>query len=179
MIADIISKKAASSEAVLQCFDSLPTADIDFMLGRWSGFEIRTGHPLDGLLEPTGWYGKLFEDKDCVHPLLFYTRSKDSLYAVDPTLVPLTAPFPRSSALGVMMALAKPFVQTKSSKARLRMIEFRGRATATMAYDSKPIFDHFARIDDRRVLGIMDLKGVPGPYAFCLERDEKPIKIRL
>lgn len=36
---------------------------------------------------------------------------------------------------------------------------FRGQPTGTMAYDNKPIFDHFARIDDNRILGIIDLKG--------------------
>jgi len=70
------------------------------------------------------------------------------------------------------MKLAKPFLQTKKSAARLRMIEYRGRVTATMCYDEKAILDHFARIDDNRVMGVMDLKGIPDPYIFVLERDE-------
>jgi len=179
MIEQILSRREASPEEALLCFDGLPPTDPDFMLGRWQGFEIRTGHLLDGLLEPTGWYGKLFESPDRVHPLLFYGAGRKSLYAVDPKLVPLTMPLPRSPILGPMMAMARPVLQTRSSKARMRMIEFRGRSTGTMAYDNKPIFDHFARIDDRRMLGIMDLKGVPGPYAFWLERDDTPIEIRL
>jgi hypothetical protein len=179
MIEDLILKRTATPQEVFDCFDALPVIDVTFMYGRWKGFEISTGHLLDGLLEPSGWYGKLFESKESVHPLLFYGPNKKSLYAVNPAMVPLTAPFPRSPALGTMMAIAKPFLQTRSSKARLRMIEFRGRSTATMAYDHKPIFDHFVKIDDRRVLGIMDLKGVPGPYAFCLERDNNPIEVRL
>ncbi len=179
MIEQILSRREAHPEEILECFDSLPAADLDFMIGRWRGFEIRTGHLLDGLLEPTGWYGKLFESIDRVHPLLFYGAGKTSLYAVDPKLVPLTMPFPRSPLLGPLMVLARPLLQTRSAKARMRMIEFRGRSTGTMAYDNKPIFDHFAKIDERRMLGIMDLKDVPGPYAFCLERDENPIEIRL
>jgi hypothetical protein len=179
MIDSIISTRAVQPAQVLDCFDSLPPVDVTFMTGRWRGFEIRTGHLLDGLLEPSGWYGKLFGNAESVHPLLFYSRDRKSIYSVDPLWVPLTAPFPRSAVLGVAMAVLRPVLQTKSPKARLRMIEFRGRVTATMAYDSKPIFDHFARIDDRRVLGIMDLKGVPGPYAFCLERDDTPMDIRL
>jgi hypothetical protein len=75
-----------------------------------------------------------------------------------------------------MMSLVRPVLQTRISKARLRQIEFRGRATATMVYDSKPIFDHFAQIDEQRVLGIMDLKGVPGPYAF-VSRETKALLI--
>lgn len=179
MIDDVISSRKARPEQILECFDTLQPASLAFMTGRWRGFEIKTGHGLDGLLEPSGWYGKLFESPEAVHPLLFYGKDKKSLYALDPSLVPLTAPLPRSRALGVMMSVAKPFLQTKLPKARLRMVEFRGRSTATMVYDSKPIFDHFARIDDDRVLGIMDLKGMPGPYAFCLERDETRFDVRL
>lgn len=179
MIENVISSRSADPEQILACFDTLPPVELDFMTGRWRGFEIRTGHRLDGLLEPSGWYGKLFESVEAVHPLLFYGAQKKSLFAVDPLLVPLTAPLPRSRALAIMMSLVRPVLQTRISKARLRQIEFRGRATATMVYDSKPIFDRFAQIDERRVLGIMDLKGVPGPYAFCLERDESPFDIRL
>ena len=51
------------------------------------------------------------------------------------------------------------------------MIEYRNRATATMCYDEKAILDHFAKIDDNRVMGVMDLKGVADPYIFILERD--------
>lgn len=175
----IIAMRRASPQQILDLFDSLEPTDLDFMTGRWRGFEISTGHRLDGLLEPSGWYGKLFENAETVHPLLFYGPDRRSLYAVDPMLVPLSAPLPRSSALGYAMTILRPVLQTRSPKARLRMIEFRGRSTATMAYDSKPIFDHFAKIDDSRVLGIMDLKGMPGPYAFCLERDDTPMDIRL
>lgn len=179
MIDDYISRREATPEAILECFDSLAPVDLEFMIGRWRGAEIRTGHLLDGLLEPSGWYGKLFESLDAVHPLLFYGPGKASLYAVDPRNVPLTLPWPRSPVLGTLMGLLRPLLQTRSPKARIRMISFRGRVTGTMAYDNKPIFDHFAKIDERRMLGIMDLKGVPGPYAFWLERDDTPIKIRL
>lgn len=179
MIEDLIARRSASPEEALACFDSLPPVDLDFMIGRWKGFEIRTGHLLDGLLEPTGWYGKLFESPDAVHPLLFYGAGRGSLYAVDPKLVPLSMPLPRSGVLAVLMGLARPMLQTRAPKARMRMIEFRGRVTGTMAYDNKPIFDHFAKIDETRMLGIMDLKGVPGPYAFCLERDDSPMDMRL
>lgn len=179
MIENIIATRESSAAQVLDCFDALPVVDLSFMEGRWRGFEITTGHRLDGLLGPSGWYGKLFMSPEAVHPLLFRTRDGKGLYAVDPLLLPLGLPFPRSPVLGLAMALLRPVLQTRLPKARLRMVEYRGRSTATMAYDGKPIFDHFARIDDRRVLGIMDLKGMPGPYAFCLERDDTPMDVRL
>lgn len=80
--------------------------------------------------------------------------------------------FPKSKSLGTLMNLSKPVLQTKKSKARLRMIEYRGKVTATMAYDEKAIFDHFAKIDDHTVLGVMDPKNVSQPYFFLLERDD-------
>jgi hypothetical protein len=51
------------------------------------------------------------------------------------------------------------------------MIKYRSRVTATMCYDEKAILDHFAKIDDNRVMGVMDLKGSE-PYIFILERDD-------
>ena len=51
------------------------------------------------------------------------------------------------------------------------MVEFRGRVTACMLYDDRPIIDAFVRIDDDRVLGVMDMKGDPSPYFFVLKRD--------
>ena len=72
MIEEILSRRQATPDEVLHCFDNLQVADTNFMLGRWRGFEISTGHLLDVLLEPSGWYGKLFESAETVHPLHFY-----------------------------------------------------------------------------------------------------------
>jgi hypothetical protein len=51
--------------------------------------------------------------------------------------------------------------------------EFRGEMTATMVYDGQPIHDHFKKIDDSSVMGIMNGKHVldAGRYFyFYLER---------
>jgi hypothetical protein len=55
-------------------------------------------------------------------------------------------------------------------KATLRMVEFRGKSTATMIYDKHPIFDHFRKIADDLVMGIMDRKGDEAPLFFYLRR---------
>jgi len=175
----LLTDRSASPSDALRVFDALEPASLDFLLGRWRGFEIATGHPLDGLLQPSGWYGKLFNTKDDVHPLLFYTRDRSALYAVNPKSLPLTLTIPKSAPIGSLMALSRPFLQTKAPKARIRLVEFRGKLTATMIYDEKPILDHFAKVDDRTLLGVMDLKGVPEPYVFALERDESPITLHL
>ena len=171
-IEDILKDRNTGPEEALNIFDHLDVVPVDFMIGRWKGFEIKSNHRMDGLLEATGWYGKLFRSPEEVHPLLFYTRNKTALYAVNPRIVPMHLSFPKSDVAGILMKLAKPFLQTKKSAARLRMIEYRGRVTATMCYDEKAILDHFARIDDNRVMGVMDLKGIPEPYIFILERDD-------
>ncbi len=168
---DILKDRKASAKEALEIFDRLEMAPEDFMIGRWKGFEIETNHQMDGLLEATGWYGKLFLNSEEVHPLLFYTKNNTQLYSVNPKIVPMHMKFPKSNVLGLLMRLAKPMLQTKKATARLRMIEYRNRVTATMCYDEKAILDHFAKIDENRVMGVMDLKGVQEPYIFILERD--------
>ena len=53
----------------------------------------------------------------------------------------------------------------------LRRIEFRGKVSAAMIYDKQPIIDHFRKIDENRVMGIMDHKGKIEIY-FYLTREE-------
>src|SRR5690606_21055417 len=55
----------------LALFDALPTVRSVDLTGRWTGSELRTGHPMDGLLTASGWYGKQFDSTEDVHPLLF------------------------------------------------------------------------------------------------------------
>ena len=168
----LAQKSVASTQEGLALYDQLEVIDADFMLGRWKGTEFPSNHPMDGLLEISGWYGKAFLDTENVHPLLFYTSDKKGLYAVNPTLV---FPFAKmnlpSFIIPYLKALAKPFVLTKRSKARLRMIEYRGKVSATMQYDHLPINDVFRKIDENTVLGAMDMKGEKQPYFFLLERE--------
>lgn len=65
-------------------FDALPTVRVEeITLGRWRGGEIRTGHPYDGVLAASGWYGKQFDDAETVQPLLFSTPN-GAVFPVDP-----------------------------------------------------------------------------------------------
>jgi len=176
----ILNSGITTTENALHLYDQLEPVGLDFMIGRWKGSEFPTGHKMDGLLNFTGWYGKLFIDQETVHPLLFYTNDYTELYAVNPNLIPLTIYYPKIKFLRKLMTLAKPVLQTKKSKARLRMMEYRGKISATMIYDSKSINDHFRKIDDSRVMGIMDMKGETQPYFFILERDDQQeLKVQL
>jgi hypothetical protein len=125
---------------------AIDVVDRDDILGSWQGLEIVTGHPGEGNLPRLGWYGKIFDSVDDAHPIV--CRREDG------TLFSNT-----SAAKG---------------EASLWNVEFRGESTATMVYDGQPIFDHFKRVDDGVLMGIMNGKMavVDGRhYYFLLVRD--------
>ena len=64
-------RRGAAPEETLAFFDGLPAASVDEILGEWVGSGCPTGHPLDGLLEASGWRGKRFDSPEDAHPLLF------------------------------------------------------------------------------------------------------------
>lgn len=44
-----------------------------------------------------------------------------------------------------------------------------------MVYDGQPVIDHFAKVDDDTVMGVMTGKKLAAPYFyFYLERDTRP-----
>jgi hypothetical protein len=128
---------------------SLPPATIEGMLGQWRGGEFVTGHKMNGLLDKARWFGKTFTSASDVQPLVCLDAEGNKFSNV---------------ALG-------------KGEASLWREEFRGEVTATMVYDGQPTHDHFKRIDENAVMGIMNGKGVldfrdgPGRYFyFYLER---------
>ncbi|QNP66590.1 DUF4334 domain-containing protein [Streptomyces genisteinicus] len=128
---------------------ALDTVRPEEILGDWTGGEFRTGHPLDGMLEKAGWHGKSFDSLHDVKPLVCRDAS-GALYS--------------DTELG-------------QGEASLWTVEFRGETTATMVYDGRPVLDHFKRVDDTTLMGIMNGKGIPpeGPYYyFYLVRDPAP-----
>ncbi len=168
------NKNSMSTEEALELCDALPAVDIHTMIGRWCGTEISTHHPLDGLLEAFGWYGKEFLDRDHVHPLLF-SDSRGHLFSLDPKRLPLSIALkwsiPRGKLLRQALLAARFVLQTREAKARLRMVEYRGKVSASMIYDNLPIYDTFRLIDADILLGVMDFKGIEQPFFFTLHRD--------
>lgn len=166
-------RATASLPDVLALFDALPAAPIEAMLGSWVGEGVATGHPLDGLLEASGWHGKRFDSADHVHPLVM--ADGRGLFTINPALLPLAAVtrgpgFARRPALVRAGRPGLRALRTRRPQARLRLMEYRGAATATMVYDRLPIHDHFRLVDDGVALGLMDLRGVDAPFAFVLSR---------
>ena len=159
-------------------FDELDGVEVDAMLGRWRGVGLATGHPLDGVLEGRGWWGKAFEAVDRVHPLLFRTGS-GAIVPIEPPglLVRLGLRMPalgRSRFVRGAFRSFLPLLRTQRHAARLERRSFRGKVSAAMVYDRLPITDHFRRIDDDRVLGLMVVDEAASPYFFFLLDREKP-----
>jgi hypothetical protein len=123
----------------------LAPATIEGMLGEWKGGEFQTGHKMNGQLEKAGWYGKTFKSARDVQPLVCLDADGNKFSNVE---------------MG-------------KGEASLWLEDFRGEVTATMVYDGQPVHDHFKKIDDDAVMGIMDGKNAldNGRYAyFYLER---------
>lgn len=178
VLADILPNAPTTTDDALTLFDTSPAAETDFMIGTWHGAELPTGHPLDGLLEVSGWWGKQFVDAETVHPLLFPTADGRALWALNPVLafsgLGVATRFPalrRRSHVSTINA-ASPVLRTRKPKARLRTTRYRGVDTATMIYDQLPVNDVFRTLDDQTVIGAMDLRGSKKPYFFVLRRDD-------
>ncbi|MGH3578025.1 MAG: DUF4334 domain-containing protein [Mycobacterium sp.] len=124
---------------------SLRPATIDGMIGEWKGDGFNTGHKLNTALREARWFGKTFNSAADVKPLICLDADGNKFSNVE---------------LG-------------NGEASLWLEEFRGEVTATMVYDGQPTHDHFKRIDDTAVMGIMNGKRVVdnGRYFyFYLER---------
>ncbi|MUG97266.1 DUF4334 domain-containing protein [Scytonema sp. UIC 10036] len=169
----ILKTGKTTRERALQLFDALEPVNLDFMSGRWQGSGLHTDHPMDGLLESSNWYGKEFIDPESVHPLLFLNgQGKIFQVAPHPTLMNwvLKLPRPKNNSLKPLLGLINSLLKTEKTQARLRMMEYRGKVTATMIYDYLPINDYFRKVDENTVLGIMDYKNLPQPFFFILKR---------
>ncbi|MGV9612534.1 DUF4334 domain-containing protein [Nocardia xishanensis] len=163
-----------TTEQAWALFDRLPGIRVaEVTTGRWRGEELDTGHPLDGVLVASGWYGKQFDGPDSVHPLLF-ADAAGTVFPVDPRRVPLSlagkVPLSGVRMLRSMLPVLGPVLRTRNHTARLRDVEFRGVVSAAMVYDHLPIIDHFRRVDAHTLFGVMDLRGMAEPYFFVLRR---------
>jgi uncharacterized protein DUF4334/GXWXG protein len=169
-------ERGATAAEVLAFFDALPPVAVAEMTGSWRGSEVPTGNPLDGVLARFGWHGKRFAGPDDAHPLLF-ADGRGGLVDVDPrwaSPLPLVVRVPwlaRNPVAAAVFAAVRPLLRTRRPRARLRMTEYRGVVSATMCYDALPVHDVFRRVDDRTLLGLMDLRDLDPPFAFALRRE--------
>lgn len=137
---NFLSSDKVALDALFELFDGLEAIDTPFMIGEWEGGVFRTGHAGEQQLSAVGWVGKSFRGEDDVDPIII--RDAGGRRAASPMM----------------------------GKASLRLVRYRGVSTATMVYDKHPIFDHFRKIDEGLVLGVMDRKGEASPLFFYLRR---------
>ena len=166
----MIAKGCITQEEGWKFFDGLEPAEVSSIHGRWRGSELASGHPMDGMLKASGWYGKYFTNQENVYPLLFEKRN-GKLFAADPGKLPIRAAERMSRKLIRALFLVLPFwIRTKKSGARMRMMKCRDKVTAVMLYDRQPVLDIFARVDETTLLGITDAKWLHKKgYFFILE----------
>ncbi|MEZ2224332.1 DUF4334 domain-containing protein [Rhizobium sp. RCC_161_2] len=161
----------------MERFQGLPPVEPREMIGLWTGRGIPSGHPLDGVLENLGWFGKRFSAQMRADALLFRGGEK-RLVAIDPAWIPLRLAL-RFHKLGRTRAASNLFfyllcrLRAKGPVASLKAVPFHGVTSAAMAYDTQPIVDHFRKVDDNRLMGAMVIKGDDRVYFFELERVEE------
>ncbi|SEN81113.1 protein of unknown function [Terribacillus saccharophilus] len=159
---NVILRNGASQSVAFAFYDQLDIVEPEEMIGMWQGEEIVTGHPLEGLLTASGWYGKEFIDEEHVHPLVF-KKSNEVLYTISPNWIPFNFLLQSvqnipNKILSSSMTILRPILKTNKSAARLRKVNHRGKVTSAMIYDNKGIIDVFRKIDENTLLGIMDIK---------------------
>jgi hypothetical protein len=164
---------AAPLTDVIAFYDSLPAVMPEAMIGEWKGSEIASGHVYDGLLGPSGWWGKRFRSADAVDPLIFERNGRR--FAGNPGLMPLglierMPGLAKSAPSAALFRLFSPLLRTNKPRARLRLLTYRGVTSAAMIYDQLPINDCFRAVDEDTLLGAMDIRGFEQPYFFVLRR---------
>ncbi|MDN4483135.1 alcohol dehydrogenase catalytic domain-containing protein [Demequina lignilytica] len=145
-----IAAAGAGDAAELEMlWDLLPAARAADLRGLWHGAGIDTGHRTQQLLVSSRWYGKNFIDAETVQPLVVRDEHGE-----------LRSASALAGGAGAWLADAA----------------HRGKVTATMSYDARPLHDHFVRVDADTLLGVMAGRGALDdgrPYYFVLERDPR------
>jgi len=167
-----------AQETALQRFRDLPPVGPHQLVGLWRGRGIPSGHPLDGVLENLGWFGKRFTSELRADALLFQSGER-RLVAIDAKWIPLRLAL-RFHALGRTRVVGNLFsnlhrrLRANGPIASVRMLPFNGKTSAAMVYDAQPIVDHFRRIDGQHLMGAMAISGHNQLYFFELKRVGEP-----
>lgn len=158
----------------LRCFDAAAPVSVEDVIGVWTGRSLPTNHPLDHALETLGWYGKAFRSENDVDPLLFRSSAGKNC-ALDPGRLPAKlavrfAHLASASWANTAFRLTRPLLVTGRPAARLRLVSYRRTQSVAMIYDRQPIIDHFRKVTENHLVGLMDMRSLPRPYFFLLTR---------
>lgn len=162
-----------NQQTALERFRRLPPIEQHDLVGLWRGRGIPSDHPLDGVLENLGWFGKRFTPQMRADALLFRSGER-RLIAIDPRLIPLRLAlrfhkFGRTRIARNLFSCLERRLRANGTIASVRMLAFDGLASAAMVYDEQPIVDHFRRIDDKRLMGVMVMTHDDRLFFFELE----------
>jgi GXWXG protein/Domain of unknown function (DUF4334) len=124
-----IQKFIEDDSKLLDLFDQLDPVSCDEIYSLWSGGSFQTGHWAAKALIDMKWYGKWFRSKLDAAPLICFDE-EGNLFS--------------NLILG--------------GEGVLWMAEFRGKSSATLIYDSQPMFNHLRKVNDDTLMGIMDEK---------------------
>lgn len=146
---------------LLALYDDLAAIAPSFLLGSWQGGEIDTGTLLNGQLRRLRWHGKTFYAQDHVAALVHRFRWWSPVGLAGILLSR------RSRAPG-----GEGKRELLLGRACLRELPFRGTTSTAMVYDLFPVTDHFRKVDDDTVMGVMQTpwRRIP-PFFFYLERE--------
>ncbi|MBW6425205.1 DUF4334 domain-containing protein [Rhizobium sp. XQZ8] len=172
--ATVIGRASQFPPATEEWFQTLEPVRAQEMIGLWQGAGMPSGHPLDGVLENLGWFGKQFHADMRADALLFQGRP-GRLVAIDPALIPLRLAL-RFSAFGRTFIARNWFsylrraLRAQGTTASLHGGDKSQFQTAVMAYDRLPIADHFRWTGEDEVAGMMVVEGDRRRYFFGLKR---------
>jgi hypothetical protein len=152
------------------------------MVGVWRGEGIPSGHPLDGVLENLRWFGKRFQADLRADALLFQWRPGRPV-PIEPAYFPIWlairfAPLGRTSVARNWFSYLQKPLRARGTTAMLTLRMMDGSETAAMVYDKQPIVDHFRRVANGEVVGMMVVAGEEQRYFFRLRRVDLPGQAR-
>ncbi|ARQ13691.1 hypothetical protein NXC12_PE00089 (plasmid) [Rhizobium etli] len=167
-------KSAKRQNEMTAWFSSLAPVQPIEMLGLWRGAGIPSDHPLDGVLENLGWFGKRFHADMRADALLFQWRS-DRLVAIDPGFFPISlaikaASFGRTRIARNWFSYLQKALRARGTTASLKLRTVDNLTTAAMIYDRQPIADYFRRTGEDEVAGMMCVDDDARRYFFKLRR---------
>ncbi len=134
----INSEERVSFSELEAFYAQLAPVSNDEMHGEWKGGYITSGGVVDLTLKDFGFYGWIGK----------HFHSDDKVHALMHKLFGFEFNFPLIGG------------------ARIREIEYRGKISSAMIYNHLPIIDHFRRVDENTLMGVMDVKGKTVLYFY-------------
>ncbi|NER18959.1 DUF4334 domain-containing protein [Spongiivirga citrea] len=125
------SQDVIAFSELAEVFSELDPLNIDEILGSWKGGFFKTGRLIDWALKDYGIIKWI--GKNYI--------SENKVKAL------------RYCFLGLNFSM--PII----GRARVRHLAFREKVSTAMIYNHLPIIDHFRKVDDDTLMGVMDFKG--------------------